>query len=123
MAIVNIKKVLTIVLTVSFAILLVQGCSAERKPTAPTSINVLLLEIDSAISNNSWSKASNKLEDIKLKWKKSKPVYQLNQRFSDIGEFETGLDRLKVFIDQKDKSQALAELKTVNSTWKTLNKL
>jgi hypothetical protein len=110
-------------LTITMFILLMNAGNYLKSPRGQDDnfpLHIKLLTEN--IKNEQWQKAGENLEKLALAWKKIVPRIQYSVEKDEINAINVNLARLKSYITNRDKSNALAELNEAFEHWNDLNR-
>jgi len=82
-----------------------------------------LNQLEINIRNEDWSNAKVSLETSKQTWKKLKPLIQIDIDHDYIKNIEDDFVELDAYLDTKDKSDSLASILLLQSTWQNIDSL
>ncbi|MDF2499662.1 MAG: hypothetical protein K0Q77_376 [Anaerosporomusa subterranea] len=105
-------------------VLFTTSCALLTKPLDDrTGFSKHLSQVETNIRNENWSNAETNLEDAKKAWKKIKPLMQVDIDHDYVKNIEDGFEQLDAYLYTKDKSNALASVLLVESTWRNIGSL
>ncbi|KYZ75322.1 hypothetical protein AXX12_14300 [Anaerosporomusa subterranea] len=106
------------------SVLFTASCALITKPLDNrTGFSKYLMQVETSIRSEDWSNAETNLEDAKKAWKKIKPLMQVDIDHDYIKDIEDGFEQLDAYLYTKDKSNALASILLVESTWRNIGSL
>jgi hypothetical protein len=105
-------------------VLLTASCALLTKPLDNrTGFSNYLIQVETGIRNENWSNAETNLKDAKKAWKKIKPLMQVDIDHDYVKSIEDGFEQLDAYLYTKDKSNALASILLIKSTWRNIGSL
>lgn len=82
-----------------------------------------LSQLETSIRNENWPSAETHLKDSKEAWEIIKPLMQIDIDHDYIKYIEDSFDQLDAYLYTKNKSNALASILLIKSTWKNIGSL
>ncbi len=79
-----------------------------------------LAAVESFINDDNWENAEESLTQCMEKWVKIKPWMQLELDHDVINEIEKKLTELSAYLETKEKSSALANIRVVINYWEDI---
>lgn len=76
-------------------------------------IDSLLSKVEDHIKSGDWEKAKDWVEKAESEWKKIDRKWALLVEHREIDEIEINMEKLKSFVESKNRDQSMAQLKTV----------
>jgi len=94
-----------------------------KRLDSSTNFSQHLSQTETDIRSEDWIKAKTNLEESQKAWSKIKPVLQIDIDHDYVKNIEDDFVKLNAYLDTKDKSNSLASILLIQSTWKDIDSL
>lgn len=113
-------KIMAVILLILSAVLFSSCALLTEQLDNRTGFSKYLNQIEVNIRNEDWNQAKTSLEYAKKAWKKLKPLLQVDIDHDYVKDIEENFVKLDAYLDVKDKSNSLASILVLQSTWKNV---
>jgi hypothetical protein len=107
------RHVIPLVVFLLVFIFLLDFASIKYLDSTSKKIDRLLSKVEDHIKTGDWKKAKDWVEKAESEWKKIDRKWALLVEHREIDEIEINMEKLKSFVESKNKDQSMAQLKTV----------
>lgn len=115
------RKFIAVIL-LGASLLLSSSCAVISKAIDNSAgLSRQLSRVETDIRHEDWAKAKTSLGDAKEAWHKVKPVIQIDIDHDYVKNIEDDFVRLDAYLDVGDKSNALAAILLIQSSWQNIN--
>lgn len=86
-------------------------------------LSKFLQETENGIRREDWILAADSLKKSQKAWKNIKPVLQLNIDHDYVNYIETDFVKLDVYLEGKEKNEALATILVIRRNWDNIGEM
>ena len=117
------RKIIAVII-LGFILAINSSCTVLTKTMDnSTGLSRHLSQLETAVRKEDWAKAKISLADSKEAWSKIKPVIQIDIDHDYVKNIEDDFVRLEAYLDSQDKSNSLAAILLIRSSWQDIDSL
>lgn len=118
------KSRLFLLITVLVCALLLCSCALLRGTLDKKSgFSQFLKATETSIRQEEWIKATQSLEESQKRWKKLKPIMQIDIDHDYINDIENNFVILKAYIENQEKAPSLATILLIQENWESIGEM
>lgn len=118
------KKLITVFFVILILINCLCSCNFVKKPLDNRiGFSKYLKETEGYIRGEEWEKAQMGLDTAAEKWKKVKPILQVDIDHDYINDIENNFILLKAYIETKEKPDSLSLILLIQQDWETIGEM